>query len=305
MGIEALIEVSKITKDIDTYEVGYLLGPRLNASGRLGDAQRSLRLLTTTTRTEAMEMARVLDSENRERQQVERSIVEELKARIGGEIDRDKFSIVEAEADWHPGVVGIVASRLVQQFHRPTVVIGMDDQGRAKGSCRSISGFNMVAALGKCHDLLVKYGGHAMAAGLEIEWNRIPDFRKRFNDVCREELKGQVLAPRIRVDGWLDPATLDHSTLDLLDSLRPYGMGHPEPVWAARNLTLSAPPREVGKGHVKLRLSSSGRICDAIGFGMFHRTIPEQLDGVFQVRLDTFRGKRDLVLHLKDFRPAS
>lgn len=305
IGLRALIEVAKITKAIDTYEVGYLLGPRLNASGRLGNARMSLQLLLSGSASEASRLADELDTANRERQQVERGIVEELKGRIGSS-DRltHLHSIVEAEADWHPGVVGIVASRLVQQFHRPTVVIGMDDMGRAKGSCRSITGLNIVDALDDCRDLLVKHGGHAMAAGLEIEWDQIPAFRKRFDEVCQTRLEGVALVPHLRLDGWIDFCNIEIKTIELLEKLKPFGMGHPEPTWGARNLQAATTPREVGQGHLKVRLSSQGHACEAIGFGLFNRPLPSTLDGAFHLRLDTFRGRSEVTLHLKDFRPS-
>jgi single-stranded-DNA-specific exonuclease len=304
-GILALIEVAGITKEIDTYEVGYLLGPRLNASGRLGNARKSLQLLLSRNPGEAKQLAAQLDAANRERQQVERAIVEELKSRIGSSESLSGLSsMVEAEADWHPGVVGIVASRLVQQYHRPAVVIGMDDLGRAKGSCRSIPGFNMVEALDECRDLLAKYGGHAMAAGLEIEWSAIPAFRQRFDEVCRARLAGMALIPHLRVQGWLGVEELNQELITLMEKLRPFGMGHPEPLWAMKNLTVVGTPREVGKGHLKVRLASQGQEREAIGFGMFSRDLATIIDSVFHIRLDTFRGRNELVLHLKDFRAS-
>ena len=305
VGLRALIDVAKITKDIDTYEVGFLLGPRLNASGRLGNARMSLQLLLSRSPAEAGPLATQLDEANRERQQVERTIVEELKGRISS-TDRltHLHSIVEAEADWHPGVVGIVASRLVQQFHRPTVVIGMDDLGRAKGSCRSIPGLNMVEVLEECHAMLTKHGGHAMAAGLEIEWDKIPAFRQKFDEACRSRLTGVDLAPHLRIDGWIDFHAINMKTIEWLTKLKPFGMGHPEPVWGSRSLQAATSPREVGQGHLKVRLSGQGNECEAIGFGLYNRPLPPKLDGAFQLRLDTFRGRSEVTLHLKDFRTS-
>jgi single-stranded-DNA-specific exonuclease len=304
-GIRALIDVAKITRDIDTYEVGFLLGPRLNASGRLGNARMSLQLLMTNDAKEAGELAVALDAANRERQQVEKTIVEELKARISARDLVGLHAIVEAEADWHPGVVGIVASRLVQQFYRPSIVIGMDDQGRAKGSCRSIAGLNITETLTACREHLVKFGGHAMAAGIEVEWDRLPAFRAAFEQACRERLAGRVLQPGLAIDGWVTLDALDAEAVRWLDGMRPFGMGNPEPVWAARALRASGTPREVGTGHLKLVLmDEAGAERSAIGFGMFHRPVPPQFDGAFQVRVDTFRGRSETVLHLKDFRES-
>lgn len=305
VGLRALIDVARIMKDIDTYEVGFLLGPRLNASGRLGNARMSLQLLMTDDPDEARQLATALDAANRERQQVEKAIVEELKVRVSARDLVGLHAIVEAEADWHPGVVGIVASRLVQQFYRPSIVIGMDDQGRAKGSCRSITGLNITETLAACREHLVKFGGHAMAAGLEIEWERLPAFRVAFEQQCRERLAGVTLQPGLAIDGWVNLDALDEKAIRWLDGMRPFGMGNPEPVWAAGGLRASGEPREVGTGHLKLFLADkAGAERSAIGFGMYHRPVPRVLDGAFHVRVDTFRGRREIVLHLKDFRDS-
>lgn len=303
-GLIALKEVAQIKNRIDTYEVGYLIGPRLNASGRLGTALTSLKLLQSTNRAEASDLARELDSANRERQQVEKSIVSELLDRTETYFNSETtFGIVEASQDWHPGVVGIVASRVMQKYFRPAIVIGADDQGRAKGSCRSVPGFNMVEALAECRSLLVKHGGHAMAAGLEIEWDRVDEFRERFNRVAQDRLSGQNLVPELLLDGWLDAREIDEGTVSLLDRLRPFGMGYPEPLWACRGVALSGQPREVGKGHLKANFVCHGVVFEAIGFGLYHKPLPSgPIDAAFHLRKDTYLGREKLVLHLKDFR---
>ena len=303
-GINALIQVSGIKNDIGVYEVGFLLGPRLNASGRLGTAQTSLKLLMTNNPAEAHAYAQELDAANRERQQVERATVEDLHQRLGESIG-DRITIVEDDATWHPGVVGIVASRMVQKYYRPSIVIGADDQGRAKGSCRSISGLNMVEALAACSDLLVKHGGHAMAAGLEIEWDRIPAFKAKFESVVADMLGGQPLQKSLTIDGWLEAADLRGDILDRLDQLKPFGIGHPEPIWACRGMSVASEPREVGTGHLKTAFSLNGITLEAIGFGLFNKPIPEGLlDVAFQLRRDVFRGIEKTVMHIKDFRAA-
>jgi len=307
IGIQALIEVAKISGPIDTYEVGYLLGPRLNASGRLGTAQTSLRLLMTTDAAEARICAEELDAANRERQQVERSIVEELSAITDARLAvTECYSIVEAHKNWHPGVVGIAASRMVQKHGRPAIVIGIDDQGRAKGSCRSISGFNLVEALSECGDLLVKFGGHAMAAGVEIEWDNVTAFKERFEMVAKTHLTGRQWTPTITIDGWISVRDIDEHVLQLLDQLRPFGIGYPEPMWACRGMAVSGSAREVGKGHLKVRLSGQGVVLDAIGFGLYAKGLPNgPIDAAFHLRKETFRGIENLVMHLKDFRPST
>jgi single-stranded-DNA-specific exonuclease len=306
IGIRALIDVAKISGPIDTYEVGYLLGPRLNASGRLGTAQTSLKLLMTTDTADARICAGELDAANRERQQVERSIVEELATVTDARLTAQEcYSIVEAREHWHPGVVGIAASRMVQKHGRPAIVIGIDDQGRAKGSCRSVSGFNLVEALSECGDLLVKFGGHAMAAGVEIEWNNVEAFKERFEKVAKTHLTGRQWTPTITIDGWISLRDIDEHVLQLLDQLRPFGIGYPEPLWACRGMAVSGSAREVGKGHLKVRLSGQGVVMDTIGFGLYAKGLPNgPLDAAFHLRKETFRGIENLVMHLKDFRPS-
>lgn len=306
IGVKALIQVAQIKKEIDTYEVGYLLAPRLNASGRLGTAQTSLLLLQTGDPEEAAELAAELDADNRERQQVEKSIVSALIEKTGRYMEEGGwYSVVEADQSWHPGVIGIAAARIMQKYYRPTIVIGLDDHGRAKGSCRSVPGFNMVEALAECGELLTKHGGHAMAAGLELEWGNIDAFRMKFEQVARNRLEGTELTPRLCLDGWLDARDINEHTMSMLDKLRPFGMGYPEPVWACRGIALAGPPREVGKGHLKARFLCQGTVLEAIGFGLYQKTLPDgPIDAAFHLRKDTYMGNEKIVMHLKDFQPS-
>jgi len=306
IGLKALIHVAQIKNQIDTYEVGYLLAPRLNATGRLGTAQTSLQLLQTEDVKEAADLATELDDANRERQQVEKSIVTSLMLKT--EISMKSghpYSVVEADKSWHPGVVGIAAARIMQKYFRPTIVIGNDDQGRAKGSCRSIPGFNMVEALAECSDLLTKHGGHAMAAGLELEWKNIEAFRLKFEQVARLRLKGMALTPQLSIDGWLDAREINDQTLTMLEKLRPFGMGYPEPVWGCRGIALTGPAREVGKGHLKARFLCQGVVLDAIGFGLYQKPLPSgPINAAFHLRKDSYMGNEKIVMHLKDFQPS-
>jgi single-stranded-DNA-specific exonuclease len=304
-GLRALIQVAGIgAKVIDTYEVGYLLGPRLNAAGRLGTAQTALNLLRSRSEEEAAALARELDAANRARQEVERGIVDELVSRVDRRMEQGAvFGVVEADREWHPGVVGITASRIMHRHYRPSIVIGIDDLGKAKGSGRSIPGFNLVEALDACGDLLIKYGGHAMAAGLEIAWENIDAFRERFNAVAAERLAGHALEPSIALDGWLDGRAWGTETLDRMESLKPFGMGNPEPLWGCRGAAVAGEPRQVGKGHLKARFLCQGVTCDAIGFGLYERPLPPgPLDLAFHLRREEFRGRVSTVLHLKEFR---
>ncbi len=304
-GLQALIRVSAITREVGTYEVGFQLGPRLNAAGRLGTAHDALKLLLTGNSDEAKALASELDTANRERQAVERETVLAMQAKADQRMEQgDVFALVEADPHWHPGVVGIVASKIAQHYIRPVIVIGQDDAGRAKGSGRcGVPGFNLVQALDACSDLLVKHGGHAAAAGLEILWEKIDAFRDRFEQVAAQQLAGLTLCPQIRLDGWLTLDAITEPVVAVLERMGPYGMGNPEPVWGCRNLYWADPPRQVGKGHLKGRLKCGHAVMDAIGFGLYQPGIAEgPWDAAFQIRREEYMGREKIVLHLKDLR---
>lgn len=305
-GLEALIEVSGIEHEIDAYEVGFRLGPRLNAAGRLGDAQRALDLLLGEPAHNLLALARELDKSNQERRDIEERAVKEAIAELEQRFDpaRD-FGLVVGREGWHPGVVGIVASRLLQRFHRPVVVVALDEDG-GRGSCRSIEGFDMMAGLAPCAGELLKFGGHTMAAGLELKPGCFDAFAASFNESARRLLAGRDLRPVQRIDAWIALDEVDDRLLAALDRMRPFGVGNPTPVWAAREVRLAESPRVVGKGHLKMLIASGGRQYEAMGWGMGDRAIPDgPLDIAFQPKRDRFLGVDRIVLHIQDFRPAS
>ncbi|HMP74686.1 MAG TPA: single-stranded-DNA-specific exonuclease RecJ [Kiritimatiellia bacterium] len=304
-GLQALIEVAAIEDRIDAYEVGFRLGPRLNAAGRLGDAQRALDLLLGGEGVDVDALAKELDQSNRERQEIEAATVRDALGELEARFDpANDFGLVVGRLGWHPGVVGIVASRLLQRFHRPVAVIALSEEG-GRGSCRSIEGFDMVAGLTACADELAKYGGHAMAAGLELKPGRLDAFATRFNETARDLLAGRDLRPVQRIDAWLGLDEVDDALADSLDRMRPFGVGNATPVWGARGVRIVGAPRVVGKGHLKLVLANGARQIEAMGWGMGERGVPDgPIDVAFQIKRDRFRGQERLVLHLQDFRPA-
>ena len=304
-GLRALIDVAGIKNRIDVYEVGFQLGPRLNAAGRLGDALQSLELLTTTSDEVAARIAKHLDTSNRERQAIEAAIVEEAIEEIETIFDpKQHFGLVVARDGWHPGVVGIVASRIVSRFLRPTIVIAFENKN-GRGSCRSIEGFDLVAALTGCGQHLLKYGGHAMAAGLEIDVAHLENFKKTFNQVASESLKGKDLRAVQRIDAWLDLGEANDRLLDAMDKMRPFGHTNPTPVWAVRNVRVVAPPRILKERHLKFMIASGGAQCEAIAFNMAERTLPDgPIDIVFQLKKDSYMGREKLVMNVLDFRVA-
>lgn len=306
LGFRALIETAAIKPPLDSYHVGFLIGPRLNAAGRLGDAEASLELLLTGDESRAREIARRLNDANRERQAVEAAIVEEVRA----ELDRafrpaEDFGLVLAREGWHPGVIGIVASRIVNRYRRPTVVIGIDEDGNGRGSCRSIEGFNLVEHLDRCADLLTKHGGHAMAAGLEVDEKNIEAFRARFNEVAAATLKGVDLRPVQKIDAWIRLGDADARMMEHLDRMRPFGEGNPAPIFGARAVRMIGQPRIVGKGHLKMLIGAGGTQCEAIGFNLAEKEVPDgPLDVAFLVQRNSYQGRETIQLNVKDLRKA-
>ena len=305
VGLRALAEVAGLRGPADAYDVGFRLGPRLNAAGRLGDALNALELLLSPDPARCADLAQLLDGANRDRQQIEGDILTEALSSVERAFDPDRdFGLVVAGAGWHPGVIGIVASRLVQRYGRPAVCLAVGD-GSARGSCRSIEGFDMAAELQACHDLLRKHGGHAMAAGLEMEAGQVDAFRSRFNAAAARFAGGRRLLPVQKIDAWVDLEEADDRLLEELDRLRPFGCSHATPVWAVRSVQLVGKPQMVGKGHVKFRVAGGALIRECIAFGRGEAPWPNgPLDLAFQLRRDTFQGRSQLMLNVQDIRSA-
>ena len=309
LGLKTLIDVVGIRDEVQAHHVGFQLGPRLNAAGRMGDAHAALELLLTEDEERARALAMKLDAANRERQEIENRIVREAREEIDQWFDPDRhFGLVVGREGWHLGVIGIVASRLSQLYYRPVVVIGFNgDGGRAgtgRGSCRSIEGFDLMRQLELCSDLLAQFGGHNMAAGLEIRASDLEPFKERFNQVAGRALTATELRPVQRIDAWLDLAEVDNWLFDTQQTIRPFGHSNPSPVWAARNLRVVR-HRIVGRGHLQMTVAAGGVQVDAIGFGLGDREMPRgPIDVAFQLKKSTYMGRESLRLDVQDFRPA-
>jgi single-stranded-DNA-specific exonuclease len=308
-GVRALKEVAGLGANapISTGQVGFRLGPRVNAAGRLDDASLGLQLLCSKTLDEAWPLARKLDTANAERQEIEQDILNAAIEKARGK-PLARGLVLHSEA-WHPGVIGIVASRVVERFHRPTVMISMRD-GVGRGSARSIEGFHLVEALAACSGHLAKFGGHKHAAGLSVEHDRLSSFCEAFERIAAERLTDEDLVPRMRVDAVVTPTELDEDAFAGLEALAPYGNGNPEPVFATRRLL--AKPRVLrskrpgADGHLKLRFEGSAERLEAIGFGMEHRLSVTEgpVDVAFHLSMDEWNGSRRLSMRLKDLRAA-
>lgn len=306
-GLVALKSVAGIKGDVGSYEVGFQLAPRLNAAGRLETADESLRLLMAGDLTEAEPLAQSLDARNRERQQIERTMAEEaigaIRARFNPETDH---VIVEGQLMWHIGVVGIVASRVMQEFYRPTLIIGGDgDEWR--GSGRSIEGFDLAAALRDCDDLLVRHGGHAMAAGVTVRPDRIEPLRARLNDLARRSLRPDQFQPSLRLDAEVTGENLTADRLRELARLEQTGIGNPAVRLVMRNVSHARPLLRMGaeKKHAKLWVSDGTRTIEAVLWNVGNGSLPVgRFDLAFAPQLNTFNGATNVQLKILDWRNA-
>ena len=306
-GLKKLIEVSGVRPPIFTEDIGYRLGPRLNAAGRLSTAEKSLRLLLTRDETEATELAAFLDKQNRARQEVEKRIFAAAEDKIAKEFDPSRdAAIVVFERDWHPGVLGIVASRIAHKYHRPAIVIGLDENGVGKGSGRSIEGLNLVQTLSRCADKIDKYGGHEMAAGLTVQEKNLDLFAKQFHQVTRDLLSEEDLQPRLRLDHEISFAELNFDFLGWHEMLQPFGNGNPQPLFLARGVESVAVPRIVGEKHLQLRLRQHNYHQRAIFFGAAAGALPKQpWDIAFRIRSDEYEGETRLEIRVEAVREAA
>lgn len=313
IGLNAMIDAARLRDEkIDSYHVGFVLGPRLNACGRMGHAGKAVHLLTQADADEARHVAQFLTTENTRRQRTERKIVEQARAMIGelGYDTDDHRAIVVVGDGWHPGVVGVVASRLVDRYHRPAIVLA-GDNGTASGSGRSVDQVNLHAALASCSDHLTKWGGHAMAAGLTLDRKRVDGFREDFTAAVAEQLPADDMRGRVKIDA---AVTLDQCEIRLFEQvqrLAPFGRGNPKPTLMVPSVRLSQPMRRMGQGgkHASLMLADeAGAIRRAVAFNVERveddLTPGVMLDVAFEPTVSTWQGRRRAEIHVRDVRPA-
>lgn len=305
-GIRAMIRAAGLEgRALTSGRVGFVLAPRLNAAGRLGSALRGVELLMATSEAEANPIARELEELNAHRQEIDRATLKQAREMVLAMDLPSTFGIVLAEQGWHPGVIGIVASRIVEEFGRPTLLIALEG-GEGKGSGRSISAFDLHSGLTACRELFIRFGGHYSAAGVTIAADRVADFATRFNDVCASRLTEDDLVPEMRVDLEvpLDQANADLESL--LRHLEPCGIANPSPLLVTRGVTVAAPPRTVGKDGLKLVLKSDGVEITALGWGMAPRAkeldVGMTIDVAYRLERDEYRGESRLQARLADFR---
>lgn len=306
-GVRALVEVCALAeKEITSGHVGFMLAPRLNAAGRMGDAKVGVELLTTDDEQRAREIAQDMNRENELRQAVEAEIVAEAMQMIEHQYDLAKYPVIVLAGPWHHGVIGIVASRIVERFYRPTILLSLEEE-QAKGSCRSIAGLDMYEALKSCEDLLIKYGGHKQAAGLSLPKENIEVFRERMNAYALATLTEADYIPRVELDGEIDFQDISMKLLDELEKLAPFGYRNPQPVLACRQAEVMD-CRSIGKegNHLKLKIKGGQSKWDAVGFKMGHLMEPlnkcANLDMAVTIEKNEWNGRVNLQFILKDLK---
>ncbi len=306
-GLAALKAVAQCPSLVGSYEVGFQLAPRLNAAGRLEDAEEALCLLLAGGLAEAEPLARSLDARNRQRQQIERDMAEEVIKAVEARFDEEKdFVIVEGHGSWHIGVVGIVAARVVKRFYRPAIILG-GDGAVWRGSGRSIEGFDLAAALRHCDGLLLAHGGHGMAAGVTVQPGLVDRFRARMNELARQTLKPEQLEPCLRLDGEVTAADMTMELMEQLAALAPTGQGNPPVQWVMRGLSLRQAPVRMGREnqHVKWRVTDGRANLEAVWWNGGAAPMPEgRFDLAFTPSLNEYQGWRSVQLRVLDWRES-
>lgn len=307
-GLKSLAFVSGLMgKEISTGQVVFILAPRINALGRLGDARQAIRLLSTRDERQASEIARKLDSENRRRKEIDERTLHQALDQMNevADLETDQAIVLAAEG-WHQGVIGIVASRLVERFHLPTVMIAISD-GEGKGSARSIPGFHLCEALKECEDLLIKYGGHKYAAGLSIKPENIPAFRERFKEVSMGYLTRDDIVPKLNIDLEIELSEIDDKFMHAIEAFAPFGPQNLRPVFLTRNCEVVGQPYVVGNNHLKMRVRKGDRVLDVIGFGFGDKAqaISDRgclVDIVYALEYNTYNNRTHIQIRLRDIK---
>ncbi|HET9179709.1 MAG TPA: single-stranded-DNA-specific exonuclease RecJ [Terriglobia bacterium] len=304
-GLTALMEVARLDGRAPTAgDIAFRIAPRMNAAGRMEDARAVIELLRTTDVIKARQIAGHLDQLNSERQRAEESILNEIDAMVKAQPEfGGRYSLVFAGAGWHRGVIGIVAQRLVERHYRPTLVIGIEN-GSGQGSGRSIANFHLLNALTDCENIFERFGGHAAAAGFALPSSRIAELTERFEAYARKSLAPEDLVALLRVDAEVELDQMDWPVYEQLKRMEPFGMGNPTPVFVARGLRLTQPPRVLNEKHLKLRVANGSRNWDAIGWRQAGQAklleACAAFDLAFTLDENTWQGMSSLQMVIKD-----
>lgn len=312
-GLQALLEVAGLReKELSTGHMLFMLAPRINAAGRMGDATRVVDLLITEDQQEAARLAGVLDEENQRRRKEDTLTFEAAREIVENDpFLREAKGLVLASDSWHPGIIGIVASRMVEAFNRPVVMISTKGEN-GRGSARTVGDFHLYNAIKECSDLLVQFGGHHHAAGLSIEKDRIEAFRQKFHEVVAARATPADFVPRLEIDAEIELDDITPRMVLLMKMLGPFGPSNHHPVLVSHDLSVVGKPRTIGMGkkHLRFRVKQNGRVMDAIGFGMAHfadqlNDSRDRLDLAYNLEENTFRGETSLQLRIRDIKPGT
>lgn len=309
-GLAALLDMAGYRgKPLGYWQVAYGIAPRINAVGRMGDAGRAVDLMLSEDGEEARGFAQLLQEENLKRRELDSGVFEEAREMAEKDFDSERDRVlVLAREGWHPGVIGIVASKLVETFYRPTVMIALDGE-EGRGSARSIPAFHLYKAMLGCEDLLLGFGGHEFAAGLSIEKGKIDAFRERMNQIGREVLKEEDLVPKLNLDAWLELREVTPELLRDLSRMAPFGPGNREPLFWASDLQVVGEPRIVGTSHLKFKLRKDKVVLSGIAFDAGERLgeLATGLTGLSvacALEVDEWQGKKEIRLRVKDFKTS-
>ncbi len=314
LGLASLMQITELDSKpaLDSEDIGFVLGPRLNAAGRLGQAQLAIELLTTDRPDRAEELARYIHGLNDSRQKLERSIYLAANKQAKERFDpKEDAALVLADRGWHPGVIGIVAGRLAEKYHRPVILIAQDQLGvkPGTGSARSVPGFHLHAALVQCSEYLVGHGGHAAAAGLTIDDRQVDEFRNAFCEIAEQEITEELRVAELNIDAEAPLSAFTLKVVDQIEQLGPFGQANTRPLMCASGVSLAEPPRTIGSGgnHLALKLTQHNVTLRAVAFGGGEwaedlAAVSEPLDIAFRPVINTFRGRRSVELHLADWR---
>lgn len=308
IGLKALIDVSTNGKAITTSTIGYIIAPRINASGRLGCASRSVELFLTNDKDKALELANYLCEENSLRQQTEQKMFKEALDYLENhpEVKDDKIIVIPHE-NWHHGIVGIVSSKITEKFYKPSILFAIDGD-EAKGSGRSISGFNLFGTLESCTDLLEKFGGHELAAGLTIKASNIEAFRKRINEYAKDHIGEAMLVPTIMLDAAIKAPFITIETVKDINNLQPFGVDNPTPSFMVREIKIHKISTMSDGKHLRMTLLKDGKYLDSVGFGMgeyyHHLEEGDYIDVAFALDINDYKGFQNVQLILKDIKKS-
>jgi len=306
-GLIALKRVANVSKPVTVFNVGFHLGPRLNAAGRMDNPDAALNLLIAKDRYEADKAAETLDNYNRERREIERDISTQAVESVRQRFDPgEDFVIVEGNMEWHLGVIGIVASRVMREFYRPTFILASDGDGW-KGSARSIEGFDLAEAMRSCDDLLNDHGGHAMAAGVSVKPGRLEAFRERINEIAKKTITPEMFQPPLKLDAGTDLSELTLMHIEEMSQLEPIGQGNPEIQLLVPELILSSPIYRMGrdKQHAKFWVTDNHDACEVVAWNLKPEDEPKDtFDIAVAPQINDFNGRRSVQLKLIDWRPA-